>query len=394
MRVSWTEASAERPGRGRVCVATLLGLIVIVGSVSAEEIPSTQPGEGGHPAGLVMPVENHLGAATPVVDGVDGTHDPGSSRQDRSSWPRIDWLASGGDPGSPPVPPGAPAFFEQQPAAQHPEPTHTGFKALVVETGRDFKAFPRRRSTWVILAVGGAAAAIAYPFDDEVNARLAGSDAVGRFFAPGKYIGSVYVQAGTAVGLYVIGRYMLPHPDGESRTNKVSHLGFDLVRGLIVSQALTQGIKITVQRDRPTGECCAFPSGHASATFATAAVLERHLGYRAAWPTFAIAAYVGASRLHDNRHFLSDVLFGGALGIASGWTVVGRHGRSNYALMRHCQVNVDGAWTSLAAASSRGLATTCHLVPDTERASPQHAVVGRSQYVTADTEQVADDAVH
>jgi hypothetical protein len=25
-------------------------------------------------------------------------------------------------------------------------------------------------------------------------------------------------------------------------------------------------------------------------------------------------------------------LFGGALGIASGWTVVGRHGRSNYAL--------------------------------------------------------------
>jgi hypothetical protein len=27
------------------------------------------------------------------------------------------------------------------------------------------------------------------------------------------------------------------------------------------------------------------------------------------------------------------VVFGGALGIASGWTVVGRHGRSSYALM-------------------------------------------------------------
>jgi len=26
-------------------------------------------------------------------------------------------------------------------------------------------------------------------------------------------------------------------------------------------------------------------------------------------------------------------VFGSALGIASGWTVVGRHGRSNYALM-------------------------------------------------------------
>ena len=117
------------------------------------------------------------------------------------------------------------------------------------------------------------------------------------------------------------------------KTNKVSHLGFDLIRALVVSQALTQGIKQAVRRDRPTGECCAFPSGHASATFAVASVLERHLGYRGAWPTFLIASYVAASRLHDNRHFLSDVLFGGALGIASGWTVVGRHGRSSYALM-------------------------------------------------------------
>ena len=208
-----------------------------------------------------------------------------------------------------------------------------GFKALVFETGRDFSAFPRRRSTWVILAVGGAAAAIAYPLDDRVNARLAGSGAVGRFFAPGKYIGNAYVQVGVATSLYVVGRYLLPHADGEPKTNKVSHLGFDLIRTLVVSQALTQGIKRAVRRDRPTGECCAFPSGHASATFAVASVLERHLGYRGAWPTFVVAAYVSASRLHDDRHFLSDVLFGGALGIASGWTVVGRHGRSTYALM-------------------------------------------------------------
>jgi membrane-associated phospholipid phosphatase len=55
------------------------------------------------------------------------------------------------------------------------------------------------------------------------------------------------------------------------------------------------------------------------------------LGYRGAWPTFAIAAYVATSRLADNRHYLSDVLFGSALGIASGWTVVGRHGQSQYA---------------------------------------------------------------
>ena len=88
------------------------------------------------------------------------------------------------------------------------------------------------------------------------------------------------------------------------------------------------GIKYAAQRDRPSGECCAFPSGHASATFATASVLERHFGYRGAWPTFVIASYVAASRLKDNRHFLSDVVMGAAIGTASGWTVVGRRGRN------------------------------------------------------------------
>jgi len=218
-------------------------------------------------------------------------------------------------------------------AEKPPQPAHTGLKALAIETGKDFYEFPQRQSTWVLLALGGAGAALAYPYDDQVNAKLAGSDAAARFFAPGKYIGSGYVQAGTAIGLYAIGRFVLPHVEGEPRTNKVSHLGFDLIRTLIVSQTVTHGIKLTVRRDRPTGECCSFPSGHSSAAFATASVLERHLGYRGAWPTYVLASYVAASRLHDNRHFLSDVIFGSAIGIASGWTVVGRHGRSSYALV-------------------------------------------------------------
>ena len=212
-------------------------------------------------------------------------------------------------------------------------PAHTGFKALAYETGSDFKAFPSRTSTWVILAIGGAAAGIAYPYDKEVTESLVNSSAAGNFFVAGKWIGSAYVQGGTAVGLYVVGRYVLPHAEGEPKTNKVSHLGFDLLRALVVSQVMTQGIKVAVQRNRPTGECCAFPSGHSTAAFATASVLERHFGYRGAFPTFAVAGYVAMSRLHDNRHYLSDVLFGGALGVASGWTVVGRHGRSTFALL-------------------------------------------------------------
>src|SRR5262245_12391461 len=53
--------------------------------------------------------------------------------------------------------------------APPPEPRHSGFKALAKETAVDFGAFPRRKSTWAILAIGGAAALATHPADDYVN---------------------------------------------------------------------------------------------------------------------------------------------------------------------------------------------------------------------------------
>jgi membrane-associated phospholipid phosphatase len=215
-----------------------------------------------------------------------------------------------------------------------PIPHRTGFRALGRETRADFISFPRRPSTWVILGAGAAAAALGHLADDDANDRLVGSDAVGKFFAPGKWIGSAWAQGGTSVGLYLVGRYLIPPIEGKPRTNKVSHLGMDLLRAQILSQAFIHTIKFAVRRDRPTGECCAFPSGHSASAFAAASVLERHFGgYRGAWPTLLMASYVAMSRLHDNRHFVSDVVFGAAIGVGTGWTIVGRHGRSEFSLV-------------------------------------------------------------
>jgi hypothetical protein len=125
-----------------------------------------------------------------------------------------------------------PAPTEEKP----PAPPSTGFPAFVKTTGADFVALPQRTSTWVILGVGAASALIARPADDTANAHVVGSPAVGRFFAPGKWIGSVWVQAGASIGLYLGGRYLVPHVDGQPRTNKLSHLGYDLLRAQIVSQ--------------------------------------------------------------------------------------------------------------------------------------------------------------
>ena len=73
-----------------------------------------------------------------------------------------------------------------------------------------------------------------------------------------------------------------------------------------------------------------FPSGHAADTFALATALERHLGWRGALPAYIFSSYVAASRLRENLHFLSDVVFGATVGTIAGRTVT-RHGKEYYA---------------------------------------------------------------
>ena len=66
-----------------------------------------------------------------------------------------------------------------------------------------------------------------------------------------------------------------------------------------------------------------FPSGHAADTFAFATALERHLGWRYAVPAYVFSSYVALSRLPANRHWLSDAVFGSAVGVIAGRTVTG-----------------------------------------------------------------------
>jgi hypothetical protein len=47
--------------------------------------------------------------------------------------------------------------------------------------------------------------------------------------------------------------------------------------------------------------------------------------------SYTAAAYVGSSRLADNKHWLSDVAFGAAVGAVGGRTVT-RHGRDVWTL--------------------------------------------------------------
>jgi membrane-associated phospholipid phosphatase len=205
----------------------------------------------------------------------------------------------------------APAQSTSVPPAG-PPPPHTGVKATLRAIPGDFRHLPSRH-TAAVLGGGAVLALAAHTIDDDVNAHLRGSSTAKTFFAPGKVIGQGATLLGASFAVYGIGR--------ATGNDKVSHLGMDLLRATVEDAAIVYAIKLSVRRDRPTGECCSFPSGHASVTFAAAAVLWRHLGWKAAVPTYTVASYVALSRLHDTRHFLSDVIFGYAIGVAVGHTV-------------------------------------------------------------------------
>lgn len=117
------------------------------------------------------------------------------------------------------------------------------------------------------------------------------------------------------------------------------------------AQALTailvQGLKHGIGRPRPrlhredeffTGPGLesgldAFPSGHASASFAVATVVAKYCP-ALAWPAYGLAGFVAVTRVFRGSHFVSDVVAGVVLGIVVGtlvatpiqeWKVALRH---------------------------------------------------------------------
>jgi hypothetical protein len=227
-----------------------------------------------------------------------------------------------------PAPAGSDAPAE---AKEPPTPAHTGFQALAKGLVGDFTHLAAVQNAYIALA-GGAVATAVHPADQNFNVRLRSHyDVVNAAFAPGKYLGNTPEQVALSLGTYAWGRIF--------DEKRVSHLGMDLLRAQILTTALVQPLKFATQRERPDGSNShSFPSGHAAITFAGATVLERHLGWRNSLLAYAAATYVAASRLHDNRHYLSDVAFGAAVGAIAGRTVT-QHGRDTWTFV---PVNVPG----------------------------------------------------
>ena len=184
--------------------------------------------------------------------------------------------------------------------------------------------------TYLVLGVGLAGSLAAMPLDDDIRDSSFNTEipryeerAIGDIFDPGREIGGGFFRYGTAALTYGVGRW-LERPNTEE-------LGRDLVRAQLLTEGVTQILKHTIRRTRPDGSNpFSYPSGHTSGTFATATVLRRHLGWKVGGPAYAVASYVAASRLTHNRHYLSDVIFGAAVGIAAAHAVTLERGDTRF----------------------------------------------------------------
>jgi membrane-associated phospholipid phosphatase len=173
------------------------------------------------------------------------------------------------------------------------------------------------------------------------------------------------------VGMYGVGR--IGHFD------RVADLGLHTTEAIVVSAGITYVIKGLAGRERPShagiddpddfrfgggfasGGSSSFPSGHATAAFATATLvtLETHRwSPKSTWYVaplmYGAASLVGVARLYSNAHWASDVVMGAGIGTITGLKVfqynhvTGRNNRVNRWLLRtmpSVSPNMDGGAT-------------------------------------------------
>lgn len=201
--------------------------------------------------------------------------------------------------------------------------TRNPLRYLFHNLARDLVSLPSRENGLVL--AGGAGLALAVrPVDDNLAAWADERGSSG-YTAIGRIVGDGLVQGGAAIAVYAGGALAGDH--------FTAHVGSDLIRAQALNAVVTRVGKVAFGRKRPGGSSDSMPSGHASATFASAAVVANHFGWKAGVPAYAAASFVGWTRVRDRVHWATDVAIGAAVGTIAGITVTRRHRDTTWAIV-------------------------------------------------------------
>jgi membrane-associated phospholipid phosphatase len=181
---------------------------------------------------------------------------------------------------------------------------------------------------WLVPLIAGTAAFVIT--DRRALDHFSGSPDLLRSGEAISYAGSATTIGAAAAAFYVVGRV--------THNAKARETGLLATEALLDSAVVGSVLKLVTQRARPdAGDTRSeffsggrsFPSGHTIHIWSFASVVaHEYSGHRwVGFVAYGTAAAVGAARIAAQRHYLSDVLVGGALGYAIGKYVYRTHQR-------------------------------------------------------------------
>ncbi len=104
--------------------------------------------------------------------------------------------------------------------------------------------------------------------------------------------------------------FVLDDPEGRT----------EFYKSFATNVAVTYSLKYAIDKPRPEGNGGhAFPSGHTSVSFQSAAFIHKRYGLKYGIPAYIAASYVGWSRVDAKKHDVTDVAAGAAIGIISSY---------------------------------------------------------------------------
>ena len=182
-----------------------------------------------------------------------------------------------------------------------------------------YESFTEHREQWIPVAATAVATPLLFPFDHQNTAESVHD----QFFNSNTKYGD---ELALGLGLAPIVWGGLDAAGGGDTTflEVSSETAF-------LTLADTYALKAVINRERPDGSSQdSFPSGHTSFAFAGATLFARrwqdeHDGSLLGYWLYLPASYVGISRLEGERHWLSDITFGAALGMLTAHLVHNAH---------------------------------------------------------------------
>lgn len=91
-----------------------------------------------------------------------------------------------------------------------------------------------------------------------------------------------------------------------------------MAKATIYADIITDVLKPIIDEKRPNGGGRSFPSGHATSAFAFASFVASEHPWYFGVPAYMMASFVGFCRIHDDHHYLHDVMAGATIGMSYG----------------------------------------------------------------------------